>query len=159
MGVREGASLALRDDLSDGWRAVGLVAALQSALACALSAYDTADPQDILDPAVRDDRAARLAPVSLLLRRACSQDYLSDPERLSLSRPGRRCLDALIARRNRQLHPVASNGSQFNDTSPEAERAAAWQVLRHLIVEHPAFDTGLFPALYSDLSTQLRRLD
>ncbi len=137
-GVREGLGLAVQPDLAPGWRAVGLVLALQGALALSLTAYDTAEPADVLDPAARSD-APRLAPVALLLRRAGSPDYLADPERLVLSRSDRRALATLVELRNRLLHPLA------RPLQPDAAALAplqdvATRVLDHLLIRAPAFD-------------------
>lgn len=139
-GVREGLALASRPGEAPGWQAVGLVLALQGALALALTAYDTADPLDVLDPAGRD-AVPKLAPVPLLLRRAGSADHLADPERLVLSRAERRDLAALVDLRNRRLHPIARL-PQLGEDEFAPMLVSAVRVLRHLLVDAPAFDPG-----------------
>jgi len=138
--VRNGITLASQHGQTHDWQAVGLVLALQGALALALSAYDTANPEDILDPQPGKGGVKRLAPVSLLLRRGGSLDYLSDPERLAMPRGQVRALTALVERRNRVLHPLESDPSTGEDLSQEVSAAVA--ALNHLLIDHPAFDAG-----------------
>ncbi|MEM7767313.1 MAG: hypothetical protein AAF253_07470 [Pseudomonadota bacterium] len=171
-GVRAGVALAAQPEQAPGWQAVGLVLALQGALALALTGYDTADPAAILDrgngrpeggPGIgpeigAGDTPARLAPVSLLLRRAGSEDHLSDPERLALSRSQRKALDRLLDHRNRQLHPLTPGAASDPDDIASALPVAV-EVLRHLLFEAPAFDPGRHPLDLVHIRDQLRRLD
>ncbi len=63
------------------WVSVGLVIALQGALVAALSGYETAADADVVDPSSPE----RFAPVTLLLRRARSTDFLNAPERVEIT--------------------------------------------------------------------------
>lgn len=156
-GVRRGLALAAQPGQPSDWQAVGLVLALQGALALALVAYDTADPTAVLDPAARGE-APKLAPVPLLLRRASSPDHLADPERLSVSRGERRSLEALMGLRNRLLHPLEKpptiDAAAFAD-----HRGAAVRVLRHLLFEAPAFDPSRHALDLAAISDHLRALE
>lgn len=161
-GVRRGLALAAVQDLDPGWQAVGLVLALQGALALALTAYDTADPGDVLDRGAGPGGPARLAPVSLLLRRAGSPDWLSDPERLVLSRADRRALEALMDQRNRLLHPLERPESDRSGDRAGAfpdRRQAALKVLRHLLLGAPAFDPSGHALDLAAIGDLLRRLE
>jgi hypothetical protein len=134
------------DPAGPGWASVGLVTALQAGCVLALSGYETADPGDIRPPRagrVQDGAppSPRLAPVTLLLRRASSPHYLDLPERLQLSRPAWRDLDHLVTTRNAVLHPGFANPlSHKVELAHPIHRACT--ILSHLILHHPAFDPG-----------------
>lgn len=133
------------------WLSVGLVKALQASLIVALSGYETARPEDILNPSAAQDDA--IAPVPLLMRRARSADYLSPPEQLTLYGQQTRHIDALLAYRNASLHTSPSHA-----TTPHTTHAiTALDIIEHTILRHPAFPTQphtLNLALISDhLST------
>ena len=132
------------------WVAVGLAAALQGALIAALSGYETAKPEDVMGTGITD----HYAPVALLLRRARSSAHLASPERLQVTSADQKALQEVIERRNAALH-----GSPL-----EAPQAACdlipvcLKVLRHLIVEHPAFNSAEHPLVMACLKDELERL-
>lgn len=116
------------------WTGLGLVSALQAALVAALSGYDTAKEDAVQDPSHPD----RIAPVALLLRRARSYAFLNDPERLELSGSRQRALDRIIAMRNAAVHALRVE-------TPEtfaADALAAVHLVRHLVLDAPAFGHG-----------------
>ena len=135
------------------WTALGLVSALQAALVAALSGYDTAKEDAVEDPSHPD----RIAPVPLLLRRARSHEYLNDPERLVLSGSHQRAIDRIIAMRNAAVHALRVE-------TPEtfaADALAAVHLIRHLVLEAPAFGRGsarLQVVLIGDVLTALQAL-
>lgn len=101
------------------WVALGMISALKGALVAALSSYDTAEVAAVMDPS----DASRLAPVTLLLRRARSADYLNLPERLSLSAGQMKAVERVISVRNAAVHalPVAVAESFSVDTQVVAD--------------------------------------
>lgn len=150
LAVRE-AEGALGDPGRWRWVALGLVSALGAALVAALSGYDTASPEDVSDPA----EPARIAPIALLLRRVRSGDYLNTPERLRMSRAGLRQLSRLLAVRNAGVH-----GMSFSAPDDSHELVAvARAVLRHLLIDHPAFDPARFPGKTAGIEELIRALE
>lgn len=138
LSALEGVKLARRElacvgDDPERWRwvAVGLVAALKAACIAALSGYETALPEDVEDP----KQSGHVAPVALLLRRVRSERYLSPPEKLSV--PGAQ-IDAalrLVAYRNEAVHGFGA----ARPDSVESDAAIIGYLLRHLLIDHPAF--------------------
>ena len=118
------------------WLAVGLTTALKGALMTALSAYENADAEDILDI----DRQGA-ASVSLLLRRASSADYLSEEHRLPLTSSKRKAILNLVAIRNQTLHILTPEES-VDLTDVPRFAAPSLEAIRHLMISSPAFDTG-----------------
>jgi hypothetical protein len=157
--VLEGLKLARRElAASDSdpprwrWVAVGLVSALQAGLVAALSGYESAGEADIADPTQPD----RVAPVTLLLRRARSAGCLNPPERLELSGRALRDIEAVIGARNDALHGLGE--------APEAHLYDAYrsvlQVLLHICILAPAFPAtghGVILALIRDEISALDR--
>ncbi|MFN4226272.1 MAG: hypothetical protein ACK4HR_08120 [Hyphomonas sp.] len=118
------------------WVAAGMVSALQALLVAALSGYDTAMPEAVLDPPQND----RVAPVTLLLRRARSQDYLAPPEKLELTAGRLHAIERIVQMRNASVHGLdATPPETFAD---DADILLA--VIRHLAVEAPAYDRKKF---------------
>ena len=116
------------------WLAVGLSTALKAALMSALSSYENAEPEDILDT---DRKGA--ASIRLLLRRASSTDYLSDDHRLPLTSSKRKAILKLVALRNQTLHILP------DVDGPEADEVlrlalTAIDAIEHLMIDAPAFD-------------------
>ncbi|MFN7165090.1 MAG: hypothetical protein ACK4P2_09770 [Hyphomonas sp.] len=139
------------------WAALGIVSTLQGALVAALSGYDNADPEAVLNPSQRD----RIAPVALLLRRARSGEYLNAPERVDLPGSGQRALDRVIQVRNAAVHALSVD---VPDTFAEDAGVAA-RLIAHLVLKAPAFDPSpvrLVTALLADelnaLGAALREL-
>ncbi len=135
--VLEGLKLSAREHAASQddparrrWIAVGLVTALKAALVAALSAYESAVPEDVSDPSA----PGRVASVSLLLRRARSAEYLNPPERLELAGSALRAVEDIVAARNEVLHGLGSLPSP-----DDAVFSQAAGVIRHLCVTHPAF--------------------
>ena len=135
------------------WLAVGLSTALKAALMSALSSYENAEPEDILDT---DRKGA--ASIRLLLRRASSTDYLSDDHRLPLTSSKRRAILRLVELRNQTLHilseadvPEASEVGRLALVSVDA--------VEHLMLTAPAFETKPYAvdlALIADYVKVLR---
>jgi hypothetical protein len=114
------------------WVSVGLVIGLQGALVAALSGYETAADADVVDPFSPE----RYAPVTLLLRRARSTDYLNAPERLEMTGSTLHQIERLIAYRNAVVH-----GLGVGDAEGVAKGCRKLLgVVRHLVLSHPAFD-------------------
>jgi hypothetical protein len=114
------------------WAALGLVVALQNALVAALSGYETAELEAVVNPAEAD----RIAPLALLMRRARSEDYLLPPERVDLTGSGQRAIERVIAVRNAAVHALSVE-------IPETLRAdlgVAARLIAHLVLDAPAFD-------------------
>lgn len=132
------------------WVAVGMVSALQCALVAALSGYDTAVPEAVLE-SPQDDR---VAPVSLLLRRARSQDYLSPPEKLEMTTGRLHAIERIVSLRNAGVHGLDS-------TPPESffrDADILLDVISHLAVKSPAYKRSKFRVqniLLADLCTGL----
>lgn len=127
------------------WVAVGLISALQAGLVAALSGYESAREEDIADPSQPD----RIAPVTLLLRRARSAEYLNPPERTELSGRELKHIEAVIAIRNAALHGLGT----VPDSKVYDSFGYVLQLLQHICVLHPAFPKaghGLHLALIAD---------
>ncbi|ABI78235.1 hypothetical protein HNE_3211 [Hyphomonas neptunium ATCC 15444] len=132
------------------WVALGLVSALQAALVAALSGYATARLEDVANPS----QPNRIAPVTLLLRRARSPEHLNPPERLDLTGSQVRALEALTALRNAAVH-----GLGFDvPAAPHAMALAAVDVIRHLLLVHPAFEVSRFVLFLSLIDRELSLL-
>ncbi len=157
--VLEGLKLARREAAGlDGdaerwrWIAVGVVTALKAAAIAALSAYDTAKPDDVADPA----DAGRMAPLALLLRRTRSDRYLAAPEQLAAPLSQVEAALRLAAYRNAVVH---GGGAGRPDTIAEDCRSALG-LIRHFTVTAPAFGMaghGVIAALAADELTALER--
>ncbi|MBK8197428.1 MAG: hypothetical protein IPK75_03570 [Acidobacteria bacterium] len=134
-----------KDPARQGWVALGLVTALQAALVAALSGYDTASLEAVQNPS----QPERIAPGSLLLRRATSDAYLNPPERVDLTGSQERAVDRIVDVRNAAVHALAVE-------VPDSFRRDARVVVRlvsHLVRDAPAFDPkafGYVPALIGD---------
>ncbi len=118
------------------WVAVGLVSALQCSLVAALSGYDTATLEAVLD-SPQDDR---VAPVTLLLRRARSQEYLSPPEKLEMTAGRLQAIERVVSLRNASVHGLDAEPPEsfFRDAE------ILLDVIRHLAVAAPAYDRNKF---------------
>lgn len=132
------------------WVALGLVSAVQAGLIAALSGYASARHEDVANPSQPD----RVAPVSLLLRRARSAEHLNAPERLDLTGAQVRDLEALVAMRNAAVHGL---GFRVADHPVHLVRTAA-EILRHLLKTHPAFDVSQFVLVLTLIDTELTRI-
>jgi len=135
------------------WVSVGMVIALQGALVAALSGYETAADDDVVDPSSPE----RYAPVTLLLRRARSTEYLNTPERLEMTGSTLRQIDHLLAYRNRVVHGLGAGSA--GDMAKGCRKVLG--IVRHLVLSHPAFDAGqhhLVCALISDEISGIERL-
>lgn len=100
----------------------------------ALSAYENAEPEDILDT----DREGA-ASIRLLLRRASSSDYLAEEHRLALTSSKRKALLGLVAIRNQTLHILpGEDAPPLTDVPRLAETAL--NTIDHLTLAAPAFD-------------------
>lgn len=132
------------------WVAVGMVSALQCALVAALSGYDTATLEAVLDPP-QDDR---VAPVSLLLRRARSQEYLSPPEKLELTTGRLHAIERVVSLRNAGVHGLDAEPPEsfFRDAETLLD------VISHLAVHAPAFDVKTFRVQHIFLTDQCAEL-
>ncbi len=143
--ARREAEAAAADPARQRWAALGLVSALQGALVAALSGYESADLDAVLNPSQRE----RIAPVALLLRRARSGDYLNAPERVDLPGSRQRALDRVISVRNAAVHALSV---AVPATFAEDARVAT-ELIAHLVLEAPAFDparVGIVSALIAD---------
>lgn len=156
-GVADG--LDLVQSTPDGgrpWQAVGLVLALQSALALALTGYESAQREDILDPN-RGGEPDRLAPVSLLMRRASSDRCLNDPERLRLSKGEKARMQTIVRLRNSTLHPIG-DAVLIEDDEWLSAVLTTIDTLDHLLSQHPAFDPSPFTLELVGIGDRIRRL-
>lgn len=144
-----GRELAGTDTQPERWRwvALGLVSALQAALVAALSGYASARPEDVANPSQSD----RVAPITLLLRRARSSEHLNAPERLDLTGAQVRGLEELVAMRNAAVHGL---GFALPE-NPAALARTAVDVIRHLLLTHPAFDVSGFVLFLSLIDREL----
>lgn len=133
------------------WVALGLVSALQAALIAALSGYDTARPEDVANPS----QPGRVAPIGLLLRRARSSEFLDAPERLDLSGTHIRRLEALIRLRNAAVHGL---GFQLPERPGELV-SSALSALRHLLVDHAAFNVSRYVPHVTLIDTVMTSFD
>ena len=147
-----GRELAATPQQPERWRwvALGLVSALQAALVAALSGYASARPEDVANPS----QTERVAPVSLLLRRARSSEYLNPPERLDLTGAQVRRLEDLVGLRNAAVHGL---GFALPD-NPHALAAEAVKVITHLLRVPPAFDVSQFVLFLSLIDEELSLL-
>ena len=100
----------------------------------ALSAYENAEPEDLLDT-----EQAGAASIRLLLRRASSADYLSEDHRLPLTSSKRKALLKLVALRNETLHILADQAAPTRTDVPQLV-CVATEAIRHLTLTAPAFD-------------------
>lgn len=135
------------------WVSVGLVIALQGALVAALSGYETAADADVVDPSGPE----RYAPVTLLLRRARSTDYLNGPERVEMTGSTLHQIERLIAYRNAVVHGLGAGDAE--GVALGCQKLLG--VVRHLVLSHPAFDASrhhLVCALISDEISGIERL-
>jgi hypothetical protein len=127
------------------WVAVGMVIALQGALVAALSGYETAAEEDVVDPS----NPERYAPITLLLRRARSTDYLNAPERVEITGAALRQIEQLVTYRNTVVHGLGLEAAE--GVAAGCRKVLA--VIRHVLHAHPTFDTSghhLVCALISD---------
>ena len=157
--VHEGLKLARRElDGSEAdpprrrWVSVALVSALQAGLVAALSGYESAGEGDIADPSQPD----KVAPVTVLLRRARSAEYLEPPERLELTGQGVRNIETVITVRNMVLH---GTGAVPDPSMNDAYRSVLL-VLQQVCLTHPAFpvrECGVVLALIRDEISALDR--
>jgi hypothetical protein len=137
------------------WISVGAVIALQGALVAALSGYETAEMDDVVDPSYPE----RYAPVTLLLRRARSTDYLNPPERLVLTGAAARRIEQVIAFRNGVVHGTSPDIHGYSESihGPFRETFSA---IQHVLLVHPAFEPGphgLVTALIADQVAAITR--
>ncbi len=135
------------------WVSVGLVIALQGALVAALSGYETAADADVVDPS----NTERYAPVTLLLRRARSTDYLNTPERVEMTGSTLNQIERLIAYRNAVVHGLGAGDAE--GVAKGCRKVLG--VVRHLVLLHPAFDASphhLVCTLISDEVSGIERL-
>jgi len=133
------------------WVALGIVSTLQGALVAALSGYETAELEAVLNPS----QPERIAPVAFLLRRARSGDYLNPPERVELSGSRQRALERVIDVRNAAVHALSVEIPE----SFAADVRTALHVIEHLVIEAPAFDPApvrLITSLIADDIAGLR---
>lgn len=124
LAVRE-SKISLDQPASRRWVALGLTSALQGALVAALSRYETAELDAVLDPSHPD----RIAPVALLLRRARSAEYLDLPDRVELSASAMLAIERVIAVRNAAVHAIRSEVP----ASFAADVRVVTHLLRHLL--------------------------
>jgi hypothetical protein len=149
--ARREAEGAQDDPARRRWLALGIVSALQGVMVAALSGYDTASIDAVLNPSQPD----RIAPVGLLLRRARSAEYLVAPEQVELTGSGERALERLIAVRNAAVHALRSEVPD----SFAADCLVAAQLIRHLASGAPAFDAAVAGVLTPLLNDELRGLE
>lgn len=135
------------------WVSVGLVIALQGALVAALSGYETAADEDVVDPSSPD----RYAPVTLLLRRARSMDYLNAPERVEMTGSTLQQIERLVTYRNAVVHGLGTGDAE--GVAKGCRKGLG--IVRHLVLSHPAFDASphhLVRTLISDEISGIERL-
>ncbi len=125
-------SAAASDPARLRWAALGIVSALQGALVAALSGYETAALEAVLNPS----QPERIAPVAFLLRRARSAEYLNTPERVVLSGSSQRALERVIDVRNAAVHALTV---EIPETFARDMRVAV-RLIEHLVLVAPAFD-------------------
>ncbi|MAN45200.1 MAG: hypothetical protein GYB49_12220 [Alphaproteobacteria bacterium] len=127
------------------WIAVGLVTALKAAAITALSAYETATPGDVLDPA----NPGRVAPLAMLLRRTRSEKYLAPPERLDVPLSHLEAALRLAAYRNEVVHGADAR----RPATLCADSRTSLSMIAHFLVVAPAFQVtrhGVVCALVKD---------
>ena len=135
------------------WVSVGMVIALQGALVAALSGYETAADDDVVDPSSPE----RYAPVTLLLRRARSEEFLNTPERVEMTGSVLRQIERLVTFRNGVVHGLGAD----DDEGLAKGCRKVLGVVRHLVLSHPAFHAPqhhLVCALISDEISGIERL-
>ena len=112
---------------------------------------------DVVDPSYPE----RYAPVTLLLRRARSTDYLNPPERLVLTGAAARRIEQVIAFRNGVVHGTSRDIHGYSESIHGPFRET-FSTIRHVLLVHPAFEPGphgLVTALIADqLAAISRRL-
>lgn len=142
---------------NQGWRwvAISVCIALQGALVAALSSYDSAAPEDVTAPDAGSE--PRIAAVPTLLRRAASPDYLEAPERLSGLTGAKRQALALVELRNRAVH-LALDGAPVPVEDVARHLPGALAIIRHLVLDHPAFAAEDGAATRARLTAALARL-
>jgi hypothetical protein len=134
------------------WVALGIVSTLQGSLVAALSGYETAELEAVVNPS----QPERIAPVAFLLRRARSSEYLNPPERVELSGSRQRALERVIDVRNAAVHALSVELPQ----TFAADVRTALHLIEHLVVDAPAFDPApvrVITALLADEVTGLRK--
>ncbi len=134
------------------WVALGIVSTLQGTLVAALSGYETAAVEAVLNPSQPD----RIAPVALLLRRARASEYLNPPERVEISGSRQRALERVIDVRNAAVHALAAELPQ----TFSADVRTALHLIEHLVFDAPAFDPApvrVVSALIADEVSGLRK--
>lgn len=134
-----------------GWAALGMVSALQGALVAALSGYETAAIDAVLNPS----QPERIAPVAFLLRRARSGAYLNAPERVELSGSRQRALGRVIDVRNAAVHALSV---ELPETFLQDMQAAA-QLIEHLVLQAPAFDPAPVRVMLALIADELQALN
>ncbi len=130
------------------WTALGLVSALQGALVAALSGYETAEMHAVLDPS----HPERIAPVSLLLRRARGDEFLNPPERPEISGSDLRAIERVMAVRNAAVHALPAGVPET--FASDARRVVA--LIEHLVISAPAFDSAPLRVITALISDELR---
>ncbi len=130
------------------WTALGLVSALQGALVAALSGYETAELDAVLDPS----HPERIAPVALLLRRARAEDFLNPPERPEITGSDLRAIERVMAVRNAAVHALPAGVPET--FASDAGRVAA--LIGHLVISAPAFDPAPLRVMTALISDDLR---
>lgn len=130
------------------WTALGLVSALQGALVAALSGYETAELEAVLDPS----HPERIAPVAMLLRRAQSDAFLNPPERPEIRGSDQRAIARVMAVRNAAVHALPA--SVPDSLAEDARRVTA--LIDHLVLQAPAFDPARERVMTALISDELR---
>ena len=133
------------------WAAVGMVIALQGALVTALSSYETAQDADVEDPSSPD----RFAPVSLLLRRARSAEYLNAPERVEVTGSTVRQIEHLLAYRNTVVHGLGV--IEGEGVAKGCQRVL--DVLRHVLLTRPAFQVSRHHLACALIADEMSRIE
>ncbi len=149
--ARREAAGALQDTARLRWVALGIVSTLQGVLVAALSGYETAELEAVLNPS----QPERIAPVAFLLRRARSGEYLNSPERVELSGSRQRALERVIDVRNAAVHALSV---EIPETFA-ADVRTALHLIEHLVIDAPAFDPApvrVITALIADDIAGLR---
>lgn len=149
--ARREAEGAEQDPARLRWVALGIVSTLQGALVAALSGYETAELEAVVNPS----QPERIAPVAFLLRRARSGEYLNPPERVELSGSRQRALERVIDVRNAAVHALSV---EIPETFA-ADVRTALHLIEHLVMDAPAFDPApvrVITALIADDIAGLR---
>lgn len=139
------------------WVAIAACMALQGALVAALSGYDTADPGAVHHPD-SGEGTPRVATLQTLLRRAASPDHLHDPERLGGLAGAKRQALELVELRNRAVH-VDLSDSPLDLSRIPALMEGSTRLIRHLVLEHPAFPEEAAGGVPLRIERALARLD